>query len=96
MKDLSTTKDKLIGEWSVVGGKLVPNEACFRIDYLINHALQRIGTDESGWDILYRDPKDGRLWELTYPQSHMHGGGPPKLTLMSASQANEKYGDIPK
>lgn len=27
-----------------------------------------LGTDSSGWNTLGCDPRDGRLWERTYPQ----------------------------
>jgi hypothetical protein len=38
--------------------------------------LEKLGHDPSGWDTLYRDPATGALWEVIYPQSYMHGGGP--------------------
>jgi hypothetical protein len=63
-----------------------------RIHYLVTHRLVRLGTDASGWETLYRDPQDGRLWEHTYPQSGMHGGGPPALHVISPQAAAAKYG----
>jgi hypothetical protein len=65
---------------------------CRRIEQLIAQHLIELGCDSSGWDVLYRDPQDARLWELTYPQGHLHGGGPPRLTWLAATQAREKYG----
>jgi immunity protein 27 of polymorphic toxin system len=44
------------------------------------------------WSKLYLDPVDGGYWELTYPQSEMHGGGPPQLVHISADAAKIKYG----
>lgn len=41
--------------------------------------FQKIGHDWSGWDTLYRDPASGELWEIIYPKSEMHGGGPREL-----------------
>lgn len=93
MKNLQPNETELVGEWKVTDGKMVGNEACNRIDHLINRVLQKIGCDESGWDILYRDPNDGRFWQLTYPQSQMHGGGPPRLAFISVEQAKAKYGN---
>ena len=40
---------------------------------------------------LYRDPNDNRLWELIYPQSEMHGGGPPELRNLTFNEARQKY-----
>jgi hypothetical protein len=62
-----------------------------RIRFLTSRHLQRIRADVSGWTILYRDPDDGRYWELTYPQSEMHGGGPPQLRWLSKRDALKKY-----
>jgi hypothetical protein len=42
--------------------------------------------------VLYRDPQDGRLWELTYPHSDWHGGEPPDLRHISSGEAASKYG----
>ena len=47
--------------------------------------------DASGWDSLYLDPNDDRLWELIYPLGEMQGGGPPKLSLVSPGEAQRKY-----
>lgn len=58
-----------------------------------NHLVQ-LGADSSGWDELYRDPGGGRLWEPTWPQSEMHGGGPPRLTHLMIDAARSKYGAI--
>jgi len=91
MKQLQPSEIKLIGEWSMIDGKMVANETCERISDLTSGVLQKIGYDESGWDILYKDPNDGRFWELVYPQSHMHGGGPPQLVYISADDAKTKY-----
>jgi Immunity protein 27 len=54
--------------------------------------FQKIGQDWSGWETLYRDPITGELWELTYPQSEMHGGGPRHLRIISLADAQLKYG----
>lgn len=59
------------------------DESCQRIYWLIQHHLVKIGSDESGLNILYQDPTDKRYWELSYPQGHLHGGGPPTLTNIS-------------
>ena len=62
-----------------------------RIMWLVSRCLTPIAIAEGGWVQLYRDPRDGRYWELTFPQGSLHGGGPRRLTLMSAAQARERY-----
>jgi hypothetical protein len=42
-------------------------------------------------DALYADPVTGKFWELTYPQSHLHDGGPRQLSEISSSAARVKY-----
>jgi len=63
-----------------------------RIHYLVTYRLERLGIDASGWETLYRDPQDGRLWEHTYPHGSMHGGVPPALHVISPQAAAAKYG----
>lgn len=48
----------------------------------IAHKLDRVAVDRSGWLALYKDRETGQHWELTYPQSEMHGGGPPFLECL--------------
>jgi Immunity protein 27 len=62
-----------------------------RIFALTQSRLVKVKTDASGWDTLYRDPTDGRFWELIYPQSHLHGGGPPELRNLTPDDAKQKY-----
>lgn len=92
MRTLQSGETNLIGEWKVVDGKIAGNEACERIEYLVSSVLKEVGRDATGWDILYRDPHDNRYWELIYPQSHMHGGGPPQLRCLTLVEAKTKYG----
>lgn len=80
------------GTWFLRGQKLVPDDTCRRIERLIETHLEAIGKDPSGWDTLYRDPTDGRFWELIYPQSDLHGGGPPMLRQVGAEEVRVKYG----
>jgi hypothetical protein len=53
--------------------------------------MQKLGSDQSGWNTLYADPATGKFWELTYPQGHLHGGGPRELIEISLSAARVKY-----
>lgn len=80
------------GSWTQSGKELVADDTCRRVDQLVSTYLERVGHDASGWDTLYRDPADGRYWELIYPQSELHGGGPPTLRKVSPDEARSKYG----
>jgi hypothetical protein len=86
------TETLLAGEWQRANHQVVADKTCERINRLVESFLKEIGRDSSGWDVLYRDPGDGRFWELTYPQSELLGGGPPQLRCMTSEQALEKYG----
>jgi hypothetical protein len=72
-------------------GKVLGDENCERIDELRRTHLKYLCHDASGWDKLYYDPDDGRLWEFTYPQSHLQGGGPPQLQFIMVEEARKKY-----
>jgi hypothetical protein len=80
------------GQWILQSGRTVADDVSKRILALTKSYLVGVGRDASGWNALYRDPNDGRYWELTYPQSELHGGGPPQLRFLTADEASEKYG----
>jgi hypothetical protein len=81
----------LQGRWIEREGRVVGDATCKRIEQLTASELERLATDWSGWDTLYRDPRDDRLWEHTFPESAMHGGGPPVLTAVPFEYAVTKY-----
>jgi hypothetical protein len=89
--DLCEEETELLGAWIVRDGEAVADNICRRINWLLANRLEKICTDSSGWELLLRDPNDGRYWERTYPQSEMHGGGPPLLKVLSLAQAQLKY-----
>lgn len=86
---------RLTGTWVSPDGKLIADEICDRIMELVEGYLMKVGSDAAGWETLYRDPTDGRLWELTYSQSQLHGGGPPELRNITVTEAKRKYGYSP-
>lgn len=92
MTPLLPDETELTGHWQLVAGKMVADDTCRRIQQLISEHLVKIATDSSGWHALYRDPQDSRLWELSYPQGEMHGGGPHKLAHISAQRAKTIFG----
>jgi hypothetical protein len=94
MIKLKPTETQLTGKWLLRDGRVVGDETCQRIRELITSHLKELGRDPSGWDALYLDPDDGRLWELTYPQGHLQGGGPPQLRYLTSDEAKKKYGEV--
>ncbi len=89
-----TGETQLTGAWQEVGGGAEGDRTWARIEALVATVLQRLGCAQGGWSTLYRDPADGRLWERTYPQSQLHGGGPPCLTCIDREQAQAKYDQL--
>jgi hypothetical protein len=72
---------------------MVEDAACQRIRELVATELQQVAVSEDGWEKLYRDQRDGRLWEWFYPQSEMHGGDPPALRVVSPETADGHSAD---
>ena len=93
MKLIASSETEIIGKWLISQDRAVADETCQRIADLTKNYLVELGRDSSGWDTLYRDPNDGRFWELIYPQGELHGGGPPQLRCLSVDDAKRKYGN---
>ena len=81
---------ELRGRWVVTGNEVSADETAERIRALTSGHLQKVATDNTGRETLYRDPCDGRYWELTYPLSEMHGG-PPTLRTITPEASAAKY-----
>ena len=73
------------------GTKVVEDDVSRRIRSLVAGPLQKLASAEEGWITLYLDPRDNRFWELQYPHSEMHGGGPPALICIQRTEATLKY-----
>jgi len=80
---------ELVGRWKSQDGRMVADETAERITALVRYWLKPVSG--GGWERLLQDPSDGRFWEMTYPMSEMHGGGPPALRVISADGARGKY-----
>jgi len=91
-EDLKSGEVELRGAWLADGSRMHADGVCGRIDWLLRNRLERIGSDSSGWLVLFRDPGDGRYWELSYPKGEMHGGGPPALTAIHTDEVRARYG----
>lgn len=95
MNRISSDETELVGTWTQnESGQLVADDICHRIDWLIENVLEHVAfsRDFGAWETLFRDPADGRYWERTYPQGHLHGGGPPQLRVLDIDLARAKYG----
>ncbi|HEU4629593.1 MAG TPA: Imm27 family immunity protein [Gemmatimonadaceae bacterium] len=93
--ELRPDESDLVGQWLDTGNRIVGDAVCARIQWLVAGRLQRLAGSASGLEALYRDPRDGRLWELTHPHAHWPGGGPPRLTQVPPARAAARYGIAP-
>lgn len=75
---------ELKGSWIWVDGKFVADNVSRRIQDLVDKELKLVSVSRDGWTKIFEDPQDGRLWELSFPQGEMHGGGPPKLQVVKS------------
>lgn len=92
IKKLSVNETRLVGSWVEKNDSVVQDAVCERIQWLTDSYLEQVAVDGDNWSALYRNPDDGSYWELTYPKSHMHGGGPPTLQRVSKGEAHARYG----
>ncbi len=88
---INPTETRITGKWIVIDGHVQSDEAEQRIRELISTYLRYLSTDNSGWEKLYRDPADGRYWELTFPNGALQAGGPPELRCIDKNDALAKY-----
>lgn len=90
--DLERDEQLLAGSWIATDEGLIPDAVDQRIFWLVSRRLLVRGQANGGWDQLYVDPRDGRLWELTFPEGSLFGGGPRRLACMGVETAIAKYG----
>jgi hypothetical protein len=91
---IAPTETVLEGRWHIVGGVIRADDVAIRIEQLVEDHLKFVASREGGWTRLYRDPADGRYWELSYPSSEMHGGGPPRLETIPLEVVHKQYGNV--
>jgi len=89
---IDSRESALIGQWFTDGPRTAADETCRRIESLVATHLVELARSTEGWSTLFQDPADGRLWQRTYPQGDLHGGGPPSLLCVSLAQARVAYG----
>jgi hypothetical protein len=49
---------------------------------LTRTSLVQVVVDDVDWKVLHRNPTTGEYWKEFFPQSKMHGGGPPVFVKM--------------
>jgi hypothetical protein len=80
-------------EWS--DGRIIGDSTCRRIAWLVEHQLREVAVcsdpNIGAWETLYIDPGDGRFWVKTYPWGALQGGGTPRLTHLSDSEAAMRF-----
>jgi hypothetical protein len=82
---------EIAGGWTFDGGSALADTATRRIEDLISSHLTELSRTDDGWSVLYQDPDDNRMWELTYPNSDSQGGGAPHLQVVDRTYAASKY-----
>jgi Immunity protein 27 len=91
---LTPEETDLVGAWVQTDGRVIADATCRRIGQLIAERMIKQASNASGWSSLYRDPQDNKMRELSHPQAHLPGGGPPRLTCITAEQADSRYGAL--
>jgi len=61
------------------------------VESYISLNLEKLKTDESGWETLYFNKATKEYWVRSYPNSDVHGGGQPQLEQISESAAQTKF-----
>lgn len=88
---IAPTEFEIVGGFERKEGHLRPNANSHRIAELRNNLLQKIAGSARHFSVLYRDPNDGRYWELVSRNPEGHGGGTKSLIFISDNEAKIKY-----
>ena len=86
MESLKNDETELRGKWTPDGTTFRPCPTCRRIFYLISQELDLVQHSDDGATTVFKDPRNGDFWELTYPEAEFEGGGPPLLAKKASSE----------
>lgn len=86
--DLGDAETELVGMWLDLGIKVTGDAVSDRVEWLTATRLEKLAENGELLAELYRDPRDGRLWEKILP----FPGGPPTLRVLSPMKAAERFG----
>jgi hypothetical protein len=53
--------------------------------------LIQVAVDDVNWKVLYRNAVTGDYWKEFFPDSGMHGGGPPAFVKISKEEARREF-----
>jgi immunity protein 27 of polymorphic toxin system len=53
--------------------------------------LVQVVVDDVNWKVSHRNPVTGEYWKEFFPQSKMHGGGPPVFVKISEEEATREF-----
>ncbi|MGH9629568.1 MAG: Imm27 family immunity protein [Bryobacteraceae bacterium] len=84
----------LVGNWLIRDNQVIADDVCREIERLLSTRLNRVAARDEGWTVLYQDRLDDSYWELTYPHSEWHGGGPPTLVELAVDDARRLYPEL--
>ena len=62
-------------------------------DYYARQHLTKAWVNSAAWLKGYQCPLTQTLWVMSYPQSHLHGGGPPEMRRASTADWAAARGD---
>jgi len=54
-------------------------------------SLVQVAVDDVNWKVLHRNPATGEYWKEFFPQSEVHGGGPPVFVRISEEEAKREF-----
>ena len=86
-KDLKEEETELVGMWLDLGVKVTGDAVSDRVEWLTATRLEKLAENGELLAELYRDPRDGRLWEKILPFAE----GPPTLRVLSPATARERF-----
>jgi hypothetical protein len=86
-EDLKPEETQLVGMWLDLGGKVTGDAVADRVEWLTASRLEKVAENRDLVTELYRDPRDGRLWERVLP----FVDGPPTLRCISPDDAAGRF-----
>lgn len=92
MSEIHADEVEIRGLWFADGGRMTSDDACKRVQRLTAEYLQEVARAKRGWEKLYRDPVDGRYWEISYPFGGGQAAGPATLRCVELAAVQERYG----
>jgi len=90
-KDMKPTprESLLHGLWIDTGNRMEKDAVWLRILWLTGNYFEKMAEVADGQ--LFRDPEDGRFWELVRTRPELPDGGPPILRVIERARAEEMY-----